>query len=255
MKYRGRKESFTGLYHVVVKGINKEQIFIQQREKVYFKKIILEFRDKYQIEIFSYCIMSNHAHFLIRAEINNLSSFMARILAKYAMYYNFKHNRNGHVFQNRFNSECVENEEYFWNCIRYIHMNPVKAGIVKMPVRYKYSSMGEYQTGYSIFTCENAMKMYKDHFVDYSEFEKFHSYKQPQIFIDTIYEVEQQKIELAYNIAQKMVVEKNMTILNQVFEEKEYREEYTKLMQQILKISKKEAKEICIKVKNKVEND
>ena len=73
VKNRRRRESFTGLYHVVVKGINKERIFDQQREKVYLKKIILEFKEKYGIEIYAYCIMSNHAHFIIRAELNELS--------------------------------------------------------------------------------------------------------------------------------------------------------------------------------------
>ncbi len=71
MKNRRRRESFTGLYHVVVKGINKERIFDQQREKVYLKKIILEFKEKYGIEIYAYCIMSNHAHFIIRQNLMN----------------------------------------------------------------------------------------------------------------------------------------------------------------------------------------
>lgn len=164
VKNRRRRESFTGLYHVVVKGINKERIFDQQREKVYLKKIILEFKEKYGIEIYAYCIMSNHAHFIIRAELNELSSFMARVLAKYAFYYNFKHNRNGHVFQNRFMSECIESESYYWTCLRYIHLNPVKANMVKRVVRYKYSSMGEYFTETKGLICEKAFEMYKKTF-------------------------------------------------------------------------------------------
>ena len=81
---------------------------------------------------------------MIWAEIQELSFFMARVLAEYANYYNYKHDRNGHVFQNRFTSECIEDEDYFWNCLRYIHMNPVKAGMAKKAADYKYSSIKEY---------------------------------------------------------------------------------------------------------------
>ena len=139
-----RMESATGIYHVIIRGINHEKIFNQSREKIYFKKIILKYLEKYNIDIYSYCIMSNHAHFLIRAELKVLSVFMACILAEYATYYNFKHYRNGHVFQNRFLSECINDEQYFWSCMRYIHLNPVKAGMVKGIAKYKYSSIGEY---------------------------------------------------------------------------------------------------------------
>ncbi len=144
MPTRRRRESKTELYHIIVKGINRERIFNQQREKIYFKRIILKHLDVINVEIYCYCIMSNHAHFIIRVEIHDLSRFMAFVLSEYASYYNFKHHRNGHVFQNRFTSECIEDERYFWSCLRYIHLNPVKAGMIKMPVRYRYSSMGEY---------------------------------------------------------------------------------------------------------------
>ena len=111
MPTRRRKESRTGIYHIIVRGINHEKIFQQQREKLYFKSIISNYLQKYKVEVYSYCIMSNHAHFIIRAELQILSLFMAAILAEYASYYNFKHHRNGHVFQNRFTSECIEDEK------------------------------------------------------------------------------------------------------------------------------------------------
>ena len=94
-----RQESSTGMYHVMVKGINKERIFNQQREKSYLIKIILKHLELFKVEIYSYSIMSNHAHFIIRSEIQILSRFMAAVLSEYALYYNFKHQRNGHVFQ------------------------------------------------------------------------------------------------------------------------------------------------------------
>ncbi len=256
MAIRKRQRSNSGFYHVVVKGINKENLFEQQREKAYFRKIIYEGLKKYKVEIYAYCIMSNHAHFLIWAEIlEELSQFMARILAKYALYYNFKHNRNGHVFQNRFTSENIENEGYFWNCIRYIHLNPVKAKMLKKAVGYRYSSMGEYCTEASVLICGKAFEMYKKRFLCYSDFEEFHLIRQRQIFVDTADEVEIQRLEIACTIAEEVFYEKGLSVLAQVFEEKEIREDFIRRIQKTLKISKRKAREICIMVKNKTDNE
>ena len=182
---------------------------------------------------------------------------MARVLAKYAFYYNFKHNRNGHVFQNRFMSECIESESYFWTCLRYIHMNPVKAKMVKKVVRYKYSSMGEYFTETQGLICEKAFEMYKKHFKTYNDFEEFHefSYIQNQIFQDITCEVEEQRIEVALNLAKELFSQKELLLLSQVFEEKENREEYIQQIRQTLKVSMRKARDICIMVKNQVDSE
>ena len=113
MPRKRRRESSTMFYHVIVKGINNEDIYRQQREKIYFKKKILKYLKKYDVELYAYCIMSNHAHLIIKAQLPVLSAFMAVVLAEYAVYYNYKHHRNGHVFQNRFVSECIETERIF----------------------------------------------------------------------------------------------------------------------------------------------
>ncbi|MCB6414727.1 transposase [Faecalimonas umbilicata] len=249
-----RKKSATGIYHVVVKGINKEKIFYMQREKLYLKKIILKHLEKLKVEIYSYCIMSNHAHFIIRAEIEVLSLFMAKVLAEYASYYNYKHRRNGHVFQNRFMSECIENDRYFWTCLRYIHLNPVKANMVKNPVRYKYSSMTDYMTETTGILDSKAIRIYKEHFRDYSEFEDFHRIRQTELFLDYSDDVKLQYMELALYIAEKLYEEKKLTLLHQVFEEKENRKEYIKRLCEKLKIGVRRAEKLCTDVYNKVES-
>lgn len=250
-----RRESSTQIYHVIVKGINNEKIFNQQREKVYLKKIILKSLEHFKIEIYCYCIMSNHAHFIIRAEIQVLSLFMATILAEYASYYNYKHHRNGHVFQNRFMSECIENERYFWACLRYIHLNPVKAGMIKNPVRYKYSSMGEYLTEDKVLLHEKAVGFYKKTFKNFEEFEEFHKRREKEIFQDVTDEIRQQQEEIAMLVAEKIFREKELFLITQVFEEKNVREEYILLLKQTLKISQKRAKELCEQALNKVQNE
>lgn len=245
-----RRESSTGIYHVIVKGINKERIFNQKREKNYFIKIILKHLEFFKVEIYSYCLMSNHAHFIIRAEIQVLSRFMAVVLSEYAVYYNFKHQRNGHVFQNRFGSECIESERYFWMCLRYIHLNPVKAGMAKSSAGYRYSSMSEYKSDIPLVIHEKALMMYKKSFSDFKEFENFHRERETQVFLDISEEVLKQQIELAVDFAKIIQKEKSFPLLTQVFEEKEVREEYVSKLKNELQISIKKAKELGKIVQN-----
>jgi len=226
LSIKRRRESKSGFYHVFVKGINSERIFNQQREKIYFKSIILKQLSKYQIEIYSYCIMSNHAHFIIRAEIKVLSLFMAVILREYAQYYNYKHNRNGHVFQNRFKSECIEDENYLWSCLRYIHMNPVKAKMIKNVEKYKYSSIQEFISGVPILIHKKAINFVSDRFKNITDFIAYHGEKTPHIFDDMKSEVQQQHEEVVKMIAEELQKEHELPLLCQVIEEKEIRENF-----------------------------
>ena len=88
MPHKPRRESSTRFYHIYVRGINKEKIFGQPREKNYFKRIIRKYLKEYDVEIYSYCIMSNHAHLLIKSDLKELSMFMSKVLAKYCYTYN-----------------------------------------------------------------------------------------------------------------------------------------------------------------------
>ena len=170
--------------------------------------------------------MSNHAHFIIRSEIQILSRFMAAVLSEYALYYNFKHQRNGHVFQNRFASECIENEKYFWMCLRYIHLNPVKAGMVNNLSKYKYSSVNEYRSNTAIVIHEKALLMYKKTFPDAKSFEEFHRERETKVFLDISEEMLTQRVELAIDYAESLQTKHNLPVLSQVFEEKDIRLAY-----------------------------
>lgn len=99
MPRQRRKESSTGVYHVIARGINRELIFNQAREKLYLKRILKEFLSNHNVEIYAYCIMSNHVHLIIKSELQELSMYMAKCLAKYAEYYNYKHKRNDMFFK------------------------------------------------------------------------------------------------------------------------------------------------------------
>lgn len=132
-------------YHVMVQGINKEKIFYNDEYKKIYIKLIFEYATKNNIKIIAYCIMTNHAHMLLKINnINEMSKFMKIVNMKFAMLYNHIEDRVGIVFRNRFESEYIYDEKYFYNCIQYIHNNPVKAGLVNKQKDYKFSSANNY---------------------------------------------------------------------------------------------------------------
>lgn len=252
---RRRQKSSTGVYHVIVKGIARENNFGQTREKLYFKKVIKKYLKKYEVKIYSYCIMSNHAHLMIQADLEVLSLFMARILAEYAFYYNYKHNRNGHVFQNRFKSECIETEAYFWNCLRYIHMNPVKAGMAARVSGYRFSSMPEFFSDKETIIDPEIIISVREKFGDKTCFEKFHGDRKYEVFQDTYDEMEQQRLEIAEKIAKEMYETARLDYQTQIFEEKAYREAYINQLQQMLNVSQRKSKILYSKIRNQVKNN
>ena len=94
--------------------------------------------------LYAYCLMGNHCHLLIRERENNLAMAVKRISSSYVYYFNHKYFRDGHLFKERFKSEPVNDMAYFTTLLRYIHQNPVKAGIVEHVKDYEYSSWNEY---------------------------------------------------------------------------------------------------------------
>lgn len=131
--------------HNMVQGIKKEYIFQTIKQKEKYISLMKKYSKKYNVIIIAYCIMDNHAHLLTYSEnIEKISLFMKEINTEYAIYYNKNMNRVGYVFRNRFSSKIIYNQEYLLKCIKYIHMNPVKAGITKSEEDYEYSSYNYY---------------------------------------------------------------------------------------------------------------
>lgn len=145
MPRHARKNYETSFFHIIVQGINREYIFNEVEDIEKYLKIIENNLSKSEIRIISYCIMNNHAHFLIYAEdIAEMSKFMLKTNTSFAKYYNKKRNRVGYVFRDRYISEPIMNERYLISCINYIHKNPVKANMVKKCSDYKYSSYNNF---------------------------------------------------------------------------------------------------------------
>lgn len=139
------------LCHHMVQGINKEYIFETDEEKDKYLGLLKKYYMQFEIDIIAYCIMDNHAHMMLYSEkIQNISNFMKQVNSIYAMYYNKKKNRVGYVYRNRFKSVPIMTRNQMYTCIKYIHMNPVKAEMVEKEEQYKYSSYKDYlnQTGF-----------------------------------------------------------------------------------------------------------
>ena len=139
MPRQSREKSDTGIYHVMLRGINRQDIFEDEedyRKMILFLRGLVERTDDNGLRIqpscliYSYCLMSNHLHLLVKEKDEGVSEAVKRIGILYAQYFNRKYERNGHLFQDRFRSEPVNSMEYFVTLIRYIHQNPVKAGPV-----------------------------------------------------------------------------------------------------------------------------
>lgn len=145
MSRKSRNSYPHGFFHVMVQGINKSKIFNLSTYKSIYLNLIKNYYSHYNVSIISYCIMDNHAHLLLYVDnIDDLSLFMHKLNSSYAHIYNVKENRVGYVFRDRFKSECIRDTKYLIYCIKYIHMNPVKAGFSKREAHYSFSSYNEY---------------------------------------------------------------------------------------------------------------
>ena len=139
-----RKKSDSGIYHVMLRGINKQQIFEEEDDFEKYLHVLKLCQEKSEFKLMAYCLMGNHLHLLIQEGKESLEQIFKRIGVRYVYWYNIKYNRTGHLFQDRFKSEPVDDDSYFLAVLRYIHQNPVKAGICEDPLQYKWSSYRDY---------------------------------------------------------------------------------------------------------------
>ncbi|MBQ9015454.1 MAG: transposase [Firmicutes bacterium] len=140
MPRRARQRSCTDIYHVILRGINRQQVFYDEEDYEYFIRLLNRFQNVSQYEVYAYCLMGNHIHLLIKVTQEPLGKIFQRIGAAFVYWYNLKYQRVGHLFQDRFKSEPVETEGYFLTVLRYIIWNPVKAGLCVSPFDYPYSN-------------------------------------------------------------------------------------------------------------------
>ncbi|WP_082883861.1 REP-associated tyrosine transposase [Bacillus sp. SJS] len=127
-------------YHVYSRGNRRENIFFYKHDREKYLQLLQTVRETHPFKLHAYCLMSNHIHLLIETEIQPLGSIMRNLHSRYALYINKRHKLEGHLFQNRFGATEIMSDQQFREVSRYIHMNPVKSGIVHNPSEYVWSS-------------------------------------------------------------------------------------------------------------------
>lgn len=132
------------IYHIMLRGNEKKYIFHDEEDKERFIDILLKKKLVESFRIYAFCLMDNHVHLLINDHNDELATIMKRITVSYVQYFNRKYNRVGHLFHDRFKSEIIDSDRYLFAVIRYIHNNPVKAGMVEKIDSYKWSSYNYY---------------------------------------------------------------------------------------------------------------
>lgn len=145
MSREKREKSNSKIYHVMCRALNKQTLFDEEEDYLFYLKHLKEISQKYKVIIYAYCLMTNHIHILIYDKNEMINQFMKSLNTTYAKYYNKKYGRTGYVFNDRYHSEPVENMKYLLTVIRYIHQNPVKAMICKNTYDYKFTSIHAYR--------------------------------------------------------------------------------------------------------------
>lgn len=143
---RAREYSESGVYHAMLRGIDRQSIFQEKEDRERFLQILRECKEISHFRLYTYCLMDNHVHLLLRVgqESEPLELVFKRIGVRYVAWYNRKYSRIGHLFQDRFLSEAVKDDGYLWTVFSYIHQNPVKAGLCEVPEEYAWSGWREY---------------------------------------------------------------------------------------------------------------
>lgn len=224
-----RKDLSASFFHVIVQGVNKEYIFDKEHYIKKYLSLIDEYKKTYNIEVLAYCIMNNHAHLLLKIQdYKQMSCFMHKINCIYAQFYNYKENRVGVVFRNRYVSEAISDIKHLKSCIKYIHMNPVKAKIVTSCSQYKYSTYNDYIMGKGV--TEN--KFLEDIFgkQDYSKI--FSEADDNMVF----YDIERNNYELIENILE-IYMNQNKMSLNEIIANKRILKEIINILKSKYKVS------------------
>ena len=129
-----------GYYHVINRGVEKRNIFLEQEDYNKFLDILIDVKKKYNLIIHSFCLMTNHYHILLQTQENNISNAIKYLNANYSIYFNKKYKRSGHLWQGRFLSYFLYDEMHAWMVAKYIERNPIKANMVNNIDQYYHQS-------------------------------------------------------------------------------------------------------------------
>ena len=199
MPRQARKKSQSGIYHIMLRGINGQVIFEENEDKEKFLEAIKTYKAISGYKVFAYCLMSNHIHLLLKVGKEDLDLIVKRIAGSYVYWYNWKYKRRGHLFQDRFKSEPIDDDAYFLTVLRYIHQNPIKSGLCRRVDEYPFSSYNEYTTKLYIVDSEFCYEI-----IDKEEFIRFNNENNSDICLDIEENIFRLTDEEAKTIIQKV---------------------------------------------------
>jgi len=135
-------------FHVLNRGNNRQRVFLDEADFLYYLGLLKRFKEELDIKLYHFCLMPNHTHFIIEPTIEgSLSKFMLKITLAYTRYFNKKYKGVGHVWQGRYKASLLDGDDYFIQCGLYNELNPVRAGLVKNPEDWQFSSFRYYGLG------------------------------------------------------------------------------------------------------------
>ena len=152
MPRSARIPSRSNIYHVMMRGVNRQNIFEEDEDRLCFMRHLAACRKASGFRLYAFVLMSNHVHLLMEPAGEPLDNAIRRIGTRYGLWFNQKYQRVGHLFQDRYRSEPVESGSYFITVLRYILQNPVKAGMVEHPGAWRWSSFLAYEKGKGVLT-------------------------------------------------------------------------------------------------------
>jgi len=158
-------------YHVYNKINNHRSLNLATDTFNYFRYLLIELKREFDLNIYGFCLMTNHYHIQIRTNKANLDQAMKFFGERYARYINKHTNATGPVFSSRYKAKEIANEAYFLQVLRYIHLNPVEAGLCKYPEEYIWSSMYDYTNGtFTVVELDEIL----DKFISLDDFIHYH---------------------------------------------------------------------------------
>lgn len=158
MPRTSRRRSESDIYHVMIRGINQVQLFYDDEDRRAFLDRLAHYKGECGLSLYAWCLMGNHVHLLVRADLGTLSGAMKRLQLSYSSYYDRRYDRSGYLFQGRFRSNPVDGDAYFLTVLRYIHRNPLEAG----GKVNEWTSYDEYVEAPSLADTEFALSMLAD---------------------------------------------------------------------------------------------
>jgi len=144
MARKSRIEFEGGFYHVITRGNQRQKVFLEEKDFLKYLEFLSDYKERYGFWVYAYVLMNTHIHLLIETGQVPLSKILQGINQRFTMYFNWRYGTVGHLFQGRYKAILCDKDAYLFSLVKYLHCNPVRAGMVRQPEEYRWSSHREY---------------------------------------------------------------------------------------------------------------